>query len=99
MKRHLSFVAALGIGFFASITAAYAQQIRAETGSIAIGGSGTGSTINMRLGERETGMASLEGAVAVCQEALKEQTRERAPLQWARTQHILGMTLADEVIE
>ena len=99
MKRHLSFVAALSIGFFASITAAYAQQISAETGSIAIGGSVTGSTINMRLGERETGTASLEEAVAVCQEALKEQTRERAPLQWARTQHILGMTLADEVIE
>ena len=78
MKRHLSFVAALGIGV--------------EAGSIAI--VVTGSTIDMRLGERETGTASLEEAVAVCQEALKEQTRERAPLQWARTQHILGMTLA-----
>jgi hypothetical protein len=47
MKRHLSFVAALGLCFFALITAAYAQQIRAETGSIAIGGSVTGSTINI----------------------------------------------------
>ena len=37
MKRHLSFVAALGIGFFASMTAAYAQ-VRADTGSIAIRG-------------------------------------------------------------
>ena len=37
MKRHLSFVAALGMGFFASITAAYAQ-VRADTGGIAIGG-------------------------------------------------------------
>jgi hypothetical protein len=34
MKRHLSFVAALGMGFFASITPAYAQ-VRADTGSIA----------------------------------------------------------------
>jgi tetratricopeptide (TPR) repeat protein len=44
MKRHLSFVAALGMGFFASITAAYAQ-VRADTGSIAIGGSVTSSTV------------------------------------------------------
>src|SRR5256884_1569915 len=46
MKRHLSFVAALGMCFFASIPAAYAQ-VRADTGSIAIGGSVTGSTINI----------------------------------------------------
>src|SRR5215831_2237509 len=44
MKRHLSFVAALGMCFFASIIAAYAQ-VRADTGSIAIGGSVTGSTV------------------------------------------------------
>jgi hypothetical protein len=47
MKRHLSFVAALGVCFFAPITATYAQQIRAETGGIAIGGSVAGSTINI----------------------------------------------------
>jgi hypothetical protein len=47
MKRHLSFIAALGLCFFASITATYAQQIRADSGSIAIGGSVTGSTINI----------------------------------------------------
>jgi tetratricopeptide (TPR) repeat protein len=47
MKRHLSFVAALGMCFFAPITATYAQQIRAETGGIAISGSVTGSTINI----------------------------------------------------
>jgi outer membrane PBP1 activator LpoA protein len=47
MKRHLSFVAALGMCFFfASIAAAYAQ-VRADSGSIAIGGSVTGSTINI----------------------------------------------------
>jgi hypothetical protein len=46
MKRHLSLVAALGICFFASAGAAYAQ-VRADTGGIAIGGSVTGSTINI----------------------------------------------------
>jgi len=45
MKWHLSFIAALGMCFFASITAADAQQVRADTGSIAIGGSVTGSTV------------------------------------------------------
>src|SRR5215469_17170921 len=44
MKRHLSFAAALGIFLFASTTAAYAQ-VRADTGSIAIGGSVTASTV------------------------------------------------------
>jgi hypothetical protein len=44
MERHLFFVTALGVCFFASITAAYAQ-VRADTGSIAIGGSVTGSTV------------------------------------------------------
>jgi tetratricopeptide (TPR) repeat protein len=45
MKRHLSFVvAALGMCFVASITAAYAQ-VRADSGGIAIGGSVTGSTV------------------------------------------------------
>jgi tetratricopeptide (TPR) repeat protein len=44
--RHLSFIAALGMGFFASITAAHAQ-VRADTGGVAIGGSVTGSTINI----------------------------------------------------
>jgi exonuclease VII small subunit len=44
MKRHLSFVAALGMCFFASFNAAHAQ-VRADSGSIAIGGSVTGSTV------------------------------------------------------
>lgn len=46
MKRHLSLIAALGMCFFAPIPAAYAQ-VRADTSSIAIGGSVTGSTINI----------------------------------------------------
>ena len=37
MKRHLFFIAALGICFFAPNTTAHAQQVNAETGGIAIG--------------------------------------------------------------
>ena len=44
MKQHLCFIAALGMCFFAPIAAAYAQ-VRADTGSISIGGSVTGSTV------------------------------------------------------
>ena len=36
-----------------------------------------------RLGERESGTAKLEEAVAAYRDALKENTRERVPLQWA----------------
>jgi hypothetical protein len=45
MKRHLSFIAALGMCLFASNTTAHAQQTKAETGGVAIGGSVTSSTI------------------------------------------------------
>src|SRR5260370_19080401 len=44
MRRHLSFVAALGMCFFPSITTVHAQ-VRADTGSIAIGGNVTSSTV------------------------------------------------------
>jgi tetratricopeptide (TPR) repeat protein len=45
MKRHLYFIAAaLGMCFFASNVTAHAQ-VKADTGSIAIGGSVTGSTV------------------------------------------------------
>ena len=47
------------------------------------------------LGERESGMAKLEEAVAAYREALKELTRERMPLQWATTEHNLGLALRD----
>ena len=46
------------------------------------------------LGERETGPARLEEAVAAYREALKERTRERAPLERAATQRDLGIALA-----
>ena len=44
----------------------------------------------LRLGERESGTARLDEAVAAYREALKEMTRERVPLDWAMTQNNLG---------
>ena len=41
------------------------------------------------LGERESGTARLEEAVAAYRDALKEWTRERVPLDWAMTQNNL----------
>jgi hypothetical protein len=35
-----------------------------------------------RLGERESGTARLEGAVAAYRDALKERAREREPPDW-----------------
>jgi len=54
-----------------------------------------------RLGERESGTARLAEAVAAFREALQEYTRERAPLDWARTQTNLGNALGalDELEE
>ena len=46
------------------------------------------------LGERETGTARLEEAVAAYRAALEERTRERVPLDWAATQNNLGLALA-----
>jgi tetratricopeptide (TPR) repeat protein len=37
------------------------------------------------LGERESGTARLEEAVAAYRDALKEYTRERVPLDWAKS--------------
>jgi exonuclease VII small subunit len=45
------------------------------------------------LGERESGTARLEEAVAAYRAALEEMTRERVPLQWAGTQMNLGTAL------
>ena len=41
-----------------------------------------------RLGERESGTARLEEAVAAYRDALQERTRDRVPLDWAMTQII-----------
>ncbi len=46
-----------------------------------------------RLGERESGTARLEEAVAAYRAALEEWTRERVPLDWAATQNNLGNAL------
>ena len=45
------------------------------------------------LGERESGTARLEEAVAAFRAALEECTRDRVPLQWATTQTNLGAAL------
>ena len=42
------------------------------------------------LGERESGTARLEEAVAAYRAALEERTRDRVPLEWAQTQNNLG---------
>jgi hypothetical protein len=53
LKRHLSFVAALALCFSASNATAYAQQVKADTGGVAIGGSVTGSTINIGIPQQK----------------------------------------------
>ncbi|MGA8169626.1 MAG: tetratricopeptide repeat protein [Methylocystis sp.] len=45
------------------------------------------------LGERESGTARLEEAVAADRAALEEYRRERVPLDWAMTQNNLGLAL------
>ena len=45
------------------------------------------------LGERESGTARLEEAVAAYREALLEWTRDKVPLRWAVTQNNLGAAL------
>jgi tetratricopeptide (TPR) repeat protein len=46
------------------------------------------------LGDRESGTARLEEAVAAYRDALKQRTRERVPLDWAGTQNNLGIALS-----
>ena len=45
------------------------------------------------LGQRESGTDRLEQAVTAYESALREFTRDRAPLEWARTQMNLGAAL------
>lgn len=47
----------------------------------------------LTLGQRESGTARLDEAVAAYQAALEEQTRDRVPLDWAKTQNNLGNAL------
>ena len=46
------------------------------------------------LGERESGTLQLRKAVEAVSQALKEWTREHAPLEWAMTQNNLGNALS-----
>ena len=46
------------------------------------------------LGERESGTARLDEAAAAYRAALQEWTRDRVPLDWAKTQMNLGNALA-----
>jgi tetratricopeptide (TPR) repeat protein len=46
-----------------------------------------------RLGERESSTARLYEAIKAYHDALKENTRDRAPLDWAMTQNNLGNAL------
>src|SRR5215831_4745139 len=82
MKRHL-FVAALGISFFASNTTAYAQ-VRADTGSIAIGGSVTSSTV----------------IIGIPQEKVDELVRDaKRPLEELTTQQRDNIVLLKEKLD
>jgi len=46
------------------------------------------------LGERESGITHLMEAVTAYRAALEELTPDRAPFQWAGTEHMLGLALA-----
>ena len=46
------------------------------------------------LGERESGTARLDEAVAAYRAALEERTRERVPLDWAYSEQGLASALA-----
>ena len=47
----------------------------------------------LALGQRESGTERLERAIDAYHGALEQYTRERAPLEWAATQHSLGGAL------
>jgi tetratricopeptide (TPR) repeat protein len=49
MKRSLYFIGALGVCFIVWSPVAHAQQIKADTGGVAIGGNVSGSTINIGI--------------------------------------------------
>jgi len=83
MKRHLSFIAALGIGFLACITAGHAQ-VRADSGSIAIGGSVSGSTV----------------IIGIPQEKVDELVRDaKRPLEELTTQQRENIALLKEKLD
>src|SRR5947209_10502022 len=83
MKRYLCFIVALGIYFFASTAAAYAQ-VSADIGSIAIGGSVTGSTV----------------IIGIPQEKVDELVRDaKRPLEDLTTQQRDNIVLLKEKLD
>src|SRR5215204_4356897 len=70
MKLWLSLLAALGVWWFASSSPAHAQQVRADTGGVAIGGSISGSTINIGVAPEQ--LAALVRHAADLSEAQKK---------------------------
>jgi tetratricopeptide (TPR) repeat protein len=86
---------ARGLSFSLSIAVEMARRLLAT----ARNGTERGTAANLlgaalsTLGERESGTARLEEAVAAYRAALEEYTRERVPLGWAATQNNLGIAL------
>jgi len=84
-----------GVNFSLEIAIALARRMTEEAGDANQKGD-AGNLLGNALaaiGERESGTARLEAAVAAFSEALKEMTRERVPLDWAATQNNLGIAL------
>ena len=83
----------LNLDLMVAVALAHAIQTRAQ------GADETGAALNdlgialESLGQRETGTARLEQAVAAYRDALLERTRDRVPLAWAMTQNNLGTAL------
>jgi tetratricopeptide (TPR) repeat protein len=84
MKRHLFFVAPVGMCLFGLNAAADAQQIKADTGGIAIGGSVTNSTV----------------IIGIPQEKVDELVRDaKRPLEELTTQQRENIALLKEKLD
>jgi tetratricopeptide (TPR) repeat protein len=62
VKRRLYFVAALGVCFVSWSPIAHAQQVKADTGAVAIGGNVSGSTINIGIPPEQLAALVRQGA-------------------------------------
>ncbi|MBU8544468.1 MULTISPECIES: tetratricopeptide repeat protein [Roseomonadaceae] len=86
---------AKGVNFSLEVAAALAARMRAIAATPderGVAGNLLGNAL-ATLGERESGTARLEEAVAAYRLALEESTRDRVPLDWAMTQNNLGNAL------
>jgi tetratricopeptide (TPR) repeat protein len=72
MRQHLAFIAALGMCFFALNATADAQQVKADTGGVAIGGSISSSTINIGIPQ-----AKVDSLVRDAKRPLEELTSQQ----------------------